>query len=169
MKCRNTICWQVHEISYQRNILGFQRIPPRAEQVQSQPIPKEKRFLRFMHNKLRVCVKVLARVFPNKSAVVSLIFDYIHNFGHDSFSLCKLMLFPQPFYHIGGSSSTFFVYLPQNLFLHSTLIHQRQEFIPDIAFHKSYFYYFTTINFTKLSWRTHASMIPFIPNPAEKW
>ena len=71
MKCRNTICWQVHEISYQRNILGFQRIPPRAEQVQSQPIPKEKRFLRFMHNKLRVCVKVLARVFPNKSAVVS--------------------------------------------------------------------------------------------------
>ena len=33
---------------------------------------------------------------------------------------------------------------------------------------KSYFYRFTAINFTKLSWRTHASMIPFIPNPAEK-
>ena len=33
---------------------------------------------------------------------------------------------------------------------------------------KSYFYRFTAINFAKPYWRIYSSMLPFIPNPAEK-
>ena len=34
--------------------------------------------------------------------------------------------------------------------------------------YKSYYHRFIAINFAKLYWRTYTSMIPFIPNPADK-
>ena len=69
----------VQQLANHGDILRFQRISAGTEQIQCLPIHEEDCFLAFMDNQLGQAIKVLTRVLPDESAVVTLIFDNLRN------------------------------------------------------------------------------------------
>ena len=69
------ICWQLVELFQNGQLLGFQGIPPRPEQVQCLSVPEEDGLLAFVDNELRAQVEVLNGVFPDQSLVVTFVLD----------------------------------------------------------------------------------------------
>ena len=91
MEWRYTACGDIFDTPQQRNVLRFQRMSARAEQIKCLSVQKEDSFLRFMHNQLCGCIKIFARMLPYEGAIVAFIFDDVGNICHDSASFDFLL------------------------------------------------------------------------------
>ena len=69
------VCWQMVELFQDGQLLGFQSIPPRPEQVQRLTVPEEDCLLAFVDNELRTQVKVFNGMLPHQGIAVALVLD----------------------------------------------------------------------------------------------
>ena len=74
VKWRGVAGGSVEKPFHVRQVVGFEAVPPRPEQVERLPVSEEHRFLRFVNDELCAGVEVLYIAFPDKGGVVALIF-----------------------------------------------------------------------------------------------
>ena len=79
MKRGLSACRNIDNPTKQRNVLRFKCMSSCTEQIEDLTVGKKHRFLRFVNNQLRSCIKIFARMLPYKCAVIAFIFDNINN------------------------------------------------------------------------------------------
>ena len=78
---------KLQDLADQRNVLRFERVAPRSEQIERLSVHHKDRFLTLVDDQLRTEVEILAGMLPYKRVVVALVLDYFCN-------VCHKMLLP---------------------------------------------------------------------------